>query len=219
MRRHSLKEEKVDSTAEIPDRVFYHRKCYQRFTLKRDLEKLKSLDQKIQTQIGDVKIGNEIDCTTRKSKRECSATSILPRECIFCKKRKTKSRVEQSLVLCIDERARELITECAKKKGNYYINSIPYLILNEAHYHKSCYQTFTKEDKDIKTDFESEAFKDVVKFCLELETFRTNEIIPFKFLLSIMNKKLNEFNQSMKTSTRKHFKRSLQNKIPSLRFI
>ena len=221
IRRHTLAEVMINSSTGIPDRVFYHRQYYQNFTLKRDLEKLKSQHQKIQNVIDDLdEVRKSEETLTRKSKRKCAtSSSILPKECIFCKKRKTKNRVEENLILCIDDRARQLIQQCAREKKNFHITSIADLISSEARYHKSCYLSYTKNKTDIFDDnVELEAFKAVVKFCLELETFRKDEIIPFKSLVAIMEKKLAEDDLSMKASTRKNFKRTLETKIPSLRF-
>lgn len=212
----------VNNPNEIPDNLFYHRKCYQRFTLKRDIDKLKSQHDNIQAKVNEMQVdfGN-VEEPQRRTKRVCSDSTILPYECIFCKKRRTKNRKEEKLAQCIDERGRDLIIKHARRKQNFYIMSIPDLISNEAKYHKTCYQTFTldeKEEDDIdETDIEAEAFKQVIKYFLELQTFRKNDIVTLKFLMAMMEEKLKESNSTIKPSTRKNFKRSLETKVPSIK--
>ena len=225
LRQHPLMETKADSRSKIPENLLYHRKCYQRFTMKREIDKLRLQHEMIQSRVDEMETDfDDAEEPQRRSKRVCSDSIILPYECIFCKRRKTKNRQEEKMVQCIDERARDLIIECAKRKGNFYVLSIPNLISNEAKYHKSCYQSFTiipdgKEEDEIETNIEAEAFKEVIKYCLELESFRSSEIVTLKFLMSKMEEKLKDNNLTMKLSTRKNFKRSLETKIPSLKFL
>ena len=84
IRNHILASTLINETAEIPNNLYYHRKCYQRFTLKRDIEKLKAEQYKIDKIIGTpIRDGSD---ETRKSKRKAGSSTILPKECLFCKK-------------------------------------------------------------------------------------------------------------------------------------
>ena len=217
----------VNSPEKVPDNLSYHRKCYQRFTLKRDIDKLKSQHEKIQAQVDQKEIVDDGEEPRRKSNRVCSDSPIEKNICLFCKVRRVKDSTEETLVQCIDERARDRIIECAKRKGRFDIFGISNLISNEAKYHKSCYRNFTyipddevePTESETKKSLQSSAFKEVVKFCLDLDTFRPNEIIPLKHLVSIMEDKLKENNLTMDASTRKNFKRELQTQVPSLKFL
>ncbi|XP_066925451.1 uncharacterized protein [Clytia hemisphaerica] len=223
LRKHPLMETKSDSPSEIPANILYHRKCYQRFIMKREIDKLKLKHEMIQAQVGDIeKYTDGIEETERRAKRVCSDSPILKDECIFCKKRKTKNREEENLVQCIDERGRDQILEWAKKKGNFDVLGISNLITNEAKYHKSCYQSFIKVPDgkgEDKTEIEAEAFKAVIKYCLEQESFHSSEIVTLNFLMSIMEGKLKDNDLTMEASTKKNFKRSLETKMPSLKFL
>ena len=175
------------------------------------------IDQIISTPTTD---GND---ETRKSRRKAGPSTILPKECLFCKKRKTKNRKEEKLHLCIDDRAEKTIRSAAKEKNDYDILSISDLISSEAHYHKTCYVMYVKpndeKEKSEQDIMEAEAFEMIVRYCLELETVRRNQIISFKYLVMMMENKLTENNLVMKASTRKNLKRKLENKVSSIRFI
>ena len=51
IRRHIVADVKVDSDSGLPSYFWYHRKCYQCFTLKRTLEQLKSKQPEIRETI------------------------------------------------------------------------------------------------------------------------------------------------------------------------
>ncbi|XP_066920827.1 uncharacterized protein [Clytia hemisphaerica] len=75
----------ANSPDKVPDNLSYHRKCYQRFTLKRDIDKLKSQHEKIQAQVDPEEIVDDGEEPRRKSNRVCSDSPIEKKICLFCK--------------------------------------------------------------------------------------------------------------------------------------
>ena len=109
----------------IPN-LFYHRECYQRFTLKRDLEKIvqketereefeKSLLNKIQFET------NEAGRLIRKT-NENSSGIVLKKECIFCKRNIYKNKKLVKLTQYLELRAVQAIYNAA-----YYVNDFEIL--------------------------------------------------------------------------------------------
>ena len=125
----------LDNTTKLP-LLKYHRMCYQRFTMKNDLNKIQN-KKKETTEAVDRAVSSPIDFM---NERQADTSTILPKECIFCKKRKTKNKSTEALTLCIDNRAMTTIKTAAEKKNDYLIISIPNLIASEAHYDSSCYR-------------------------------------------------------------------------------
>ena len=132
LRNHAIVFTENDPVTQIPNSIHYHRKCYQRFTLKRDLANFND---------------GESTSTSRRSKRKTGTSSVLPKQCLFCKKRKTKKKKETESLKLYD-RAEESIKFAAKRAGDYNVLSIPDLIAAEAYYHKSSYKQYLKVNYD-----------------------------------------------------------------------
>ena len=102
--------------------------------------------------------------------------------------------------------------------------SLPDLIAAEAHYHKSCYDQFVRvnreneneENEDPKVEVE-EAYKEVLKFCLQLEY--QPDIVPIKKLIDMMKIKLEKSDSILEASTRKNLRRKLERDVKSIKFI
>ena len=151
----------------IPN-LFYHRECYQRFTLKRDLEKIvqketereefeKSLLNKIQFET------NEAGRLIRKT-NENSSGIILKKECIFCKRNLYKNKKLVKLTQCLELRAVQAIYNAAYAVNDFKIlgllNSND-IIAAEAHYHKDCYKKYVTKKVTCEVEQNLDAYKTV----------------------------------------------------------
>lgn len=164
---------------------------------------------------------NEDGC--RPKRKRGTESVVLPKECIFCKKEKTKNRKREVLRQCVDDRAEKSIKSASKKIGDYNILSLPDLIAAEAHYHKSCYDHFVRVNRDKENEdsedpnVEEGSYKEVLKFCLELEY--QPDIVPVKNLIDMMKVKLEETDSILKASTRKNLRRKIERDVKSIKFI
>ena len=227
LRKHPVALARINPDTEIPE-IVYHRKCYQRFTLKRDLDKLRAQKNSINEQLlasmsnEDCDQGSisDEDCSSRP-KRKKEASILLPRECLFCKDDKTKNRFRENLRQCIDERAEKSIKSAAQKHNHNQIMSIPDLIAAEARYHKSCYDKFTRvnreENKEKNDPYYANAYQEVLKVCLELE-FQP-DIMPYMHLVDMMKAKLQEKGLTLPPSTEKNLYRNILRDAKAIKMI
>ena len=94
--RHHVGILKMANTAEIP-KLYYHRKCYQQFSMKCLLDRIKVKQDKrnLEEQNNATRLQALIENVTeyqrediRSKRRDSSLSSpVLPNECIFCKKK------------------------------------------------------------------------------------------------------------------------------------
>ena len=120
------------SEGEVPI-VFYHRKCRQIFTMKRDIEELEC----------------KSDSTTLQPKRHSAtgkalSSRILDKSYIFCPPEKlTKyvkgTRTREPLVKCVELQAEARICEVAMQRNDAKVLALTSRDL-VAWYHKSCYR-------------------------------------------------------------------------------
>ena len=72
---------------------------------------------------------------------------VLPKQCLFCKREKYQkgSRTREKLTTCMQFRADKKIPEIAEQRNDDELLAITSdeLIAKEAHYHASCYRTYT----------------------------------------------------------------------------
>ena len=227
LRKHPVVLARIKPDSEIPE-IVYHRTCYQRFTLKRDLDKLRAQRKSVEEQLL-ASISNE-DCDqglisdedSSRPKRKKKASILLPKECLFCKDDKTKKRTREKLRQCIDERAERSIKSAAQKHDKNQIMSIPDLIAAEAHYHKSCYDKFTRvnrgeEHKESNDPNYANAYQEVLKVCLELE-FQP-DIIPYMQLVNMMKAKLKEKGLTLPPSTEKNLYRNILRDAKAIKIV
>ena len=134
--------------------VKYHRSCRAEFTLKRDLGKIKA--------VGDV---DHEDDSTRRSSRSSLSYSILPDQCIFCKKSKYKpnTKTKEKLHSVQEFRADEKVRHCAILHVQQYSeqSAVAKEIIGicskdvmsaEVRYHSTCYKSFVRISYDTKND-------------------------------------------------------------------
>ena len=116
----------------------YHRKCRSLFTLKRDLQKLNSENDKIfLSTTSNIRSSNRN--STSSQRRECEK---LPFNCMFCQqtKRVKGTETKEKLNLCVELRADKLIKEASLLHNDPRIAALctDALLAKEAAYHKSC---------------------------------------------------------------------------------
>ena len=161
----------------IPHIHGYHRECYQKLTnisglLKREPEASCSSDHQYPL----------------KRRRESVPCVIFPNdECLFCKKRRKKRKgKEEPLTRCETITASDLIKELALSKNDYdlqaKVNDID-LIAREAHYHRSCYRDYTKDDDRNTTQYRGDE---------EAKKMNDAHAAAFTFLSDHINKSIIE---------------------------
>ena len=133
----------IVATIELPSvPVKYHRTFYQVFTLKKTLDKLQKDKDNIHSTVSEIIDGKEENTEGSKPKRvQGKGTILLPKQCLFCKKDKTKNRVREPLALL---RAEKSIRSAAKAIGDFVLLDIPDLIAAETRYHVTCYKQYIK---------------------------------------------------------------------------
>ena len=124
--------------------IKYHRKCRSLFTLKRDLQKLNSENDKtLLPTSSNIRSSNRNSSSSQR--RGCEK---LPFSCIFCQKTKRVRGTEtkEKLNLCVEFRADKLMKEACLLQNNPRIAALctDDLIAKEVAYHKSCYRDFTR---------------------------------------------------------------------------
>ena len=126
--------------------VKYHRKCRSLFTLKRDMQKSNSENDKT-----FLPASSNIRSSNRNStSSQCRECEKLPFNCRFCQQTWTKrvkgTETKEKLNLCVELRADKLIKESSLLHNDPKIAALctDDLIAKEAVYHKSCCRDFTR---------------------------------------------------------------------------
>eukprot|EP00794_Sanderia_malayensis_P020769 gene20769-22792_t len=212
---------------EIPD-IQYHRECRSIFTLKKSLETLKEK--------------RADSCTNEKksSKRRITKNSIiLDKVCIFCSKVVKKKKGEKETpTQCLEMRAQRTIHNTALRLNDPRILHLVQnhdLIAAEAHYHVTCYKSFTRvrpdkpdkaEEKDEGKDDEDDEDDDYrIKEALSLDKlfhYIRNEVIAKEQVTTLVDLTLKLVQylreaglQQILDSTKKHLRRKLENEFGS----
>ena len=216
---------------EIP-LIFYHRKCRTIFTMKKDLDRI----CKKETHETDLEI-NE-NPSKRLSQPGPSESRVYSKTCIFCEKNTKYSknkRTREPLIQCTDIRADLSIRDAATRKMDSRLLAIVSreLVAAEAHYHRSCYRSYTKDpltsvEKDELSPLESTDYECVEKCAYEqLYLYIRSELIP-KALIANMTELTAKLIMLMKSfginevkeSVKKHIRRKLENEFgDTLHFI
>ena len=135
---------KVTSPDEIPDGVFYHRKCRSIFTMKRDLEKIIAAERERNKHEEPREGMGERRASIRGNP---SASRIYEKECIFCGKKdkhKRGSKSRESLTQVRQFRTDVTVRNAAEIKNGTKVIAIlsRELVATEAHYHRTCYRQY-----------------------------------------------------------------------------
>ena len=247
--KHSKTWETLQKAAEIREHIlpineidclpnfFYHRKCYQYFTMKSTLDRISKKKQEKKSALDCVILGLEEDYTFPtptedgiKTKRSKITTQILPKYCIFCRKNKFKLKISEPLTQCCDFRAMQSIKIAATQKNDFTILGIltQDLIAIEGHYHGSCYRKYTRPQKqsiDIDSEqhdsnyytAELEAFKKVIIHLHEL--VQSPKLISFTSVRTLMEDSINDLGVEIRSSTNINLRRKIEEKVSDIKFL
>ena len=103
IRNHEVLKKLTEGESDEVPSLLYHRKCYQYFTLKRSLEKTEK-DNKRKSEILNTILqeidnfdsqGDDIRSKRGKFGNMVNSTVLLPKKCLFCKKRKYFKRIKE----------------------------------------------------------------------------------------------------------------------------
>ena len=209
------------SEGEVPI-VFYHRKCRQIFTMKRDLEELEY----------------ESDSAILQPKRQSArgkalSSRILDKSCIFCPPDKSTkyvkgTRTREPLVQCVELQADARIREVARKRNDAKVLALTSrdLVAAEAWYHKSCYRLYTSvkgtdennstflqynlQDSNYKYKVaEREAYGCMTQY-VQCELFQTPKVVKFTQLTSMLKEHMLSLGVEIQECTKKHLRRKLE---------
>lgn len=210
----------------VPE-VWYHRQCRSLFTMKRDLETLKTRNEMTSSDPGPSEDGS------RSSKRKKTSTStVYEKVCIFCQKTRyvkgTHSR--EAVILAVDLRSDKTLRDIAREKQDSHILTVTSrdIVAAEAHYHRSCYRDYTRNPsrqhhalkvEDMETDdsqywdIEQRSYENLFDFIRE-EVIASPDIIALKSLTHKLIQIMQSFGVStVKESTKNHIRRKLENEF------
>ena len=155
----------------------------------------------------------------KKSKRKSSTesnnsnpTTVLPNPCIFCNKDKyvketqTRERHSDCTTICADERVQKVALE--RNDSAVIVTSSDKLIAKEAHYHATCYRSYTRPNctpiPEKRYDID---LNNVWKFLSDL--YDNPAAVPFK-----------RFQELVATpSEKKNLRRTIENRTDCYKFV
>ena len=207
--------------------VKYHQKCRSLFTLKRDLQKLNSENDKTFLPTGS-NIRSSNTNSTSSQHKECEK---LPLNCTFCQqtKRVKGTETKEKLNLCVELRADKLIKEASLLHNDPRIAALctDDLIAKEAAYHKSCYRDFTRivtanipgtieEENEEELDNSFDAVKDFIRDITE-----NPDIVEYNLVTDIFENGLRKSNMTEDyiKIAKKNLRRNIERNIPNVNFI
>ena len=216
---------KVDSDNEVPDGVFYHRKCRSMFTLKRELNRIVAKTK----QNEKASLVEESSRERRASIRSNPSTSrVYEKECIFCgKKDKYKKGIKEGLTQARELRVNDSVRKAAISKQDSRILAILSrdLVAAEGHYHRTCYRHYTNiKESDKGEESEEDDDSDYVKAersalsrmfdYIRNDLFKNNDIIELSKLSEMLRGWILESGvKEVKLSTTKHIRRKLNDEF------
>ena len=211
--------------------INYHCSCRADFTLKRNLEKIKSAEKV------------EHNSTRRSSRDGESSSVILPDLCIFCKKSKYKpnTKTREKLHSVQEFRADDKVRNCAtlhvqQSSGKSVVAReiigicSKDLMSSEARYHASCYKNFvrisyaTSNDEVNRTSTIESKFSElqpvyntVYNFCEDL--IANPRAVEFRVIKEVFINKANELGVNIPESDKKNLIRKITNMFPELQLV
>lgn len=225
MKHEGILSVKVDSDNEVPDGVFYHRKCRSMFTIKRELNRIVAKTK----QNEKASLVEESSRERRASIRSNPSTSrVYEKECIFCgKKDKYKKGIKEGLTQARELRVNDSVRKAAISKQDSRILTILSrdLVAAEGHYHHTCYRHYTnikesdkgeESEEDDDSDYvkaESSALSRMFDY-IRNDLFKNNDIIELSKLSEMLRGWISESGvKEVKLSTTKHIRRKLNDEF------
>ena len=204
--------------------IFYHLDCRKRFTHKKNLQRLHK-EQEAECSIGDA----TEDTTKAKRDSGASTSRVLEKVCIFCGKvsKYTKgNRTREHLYQSVDLRSDATIRQLAVQRMDTKIIGLTSreLVAAEAHYHKSCYKSYTRSrperdlpetqnEKDSDRQYsqkESEAYESLFEF-VRGDLFARPRIIEMTKLCDVLESNMKCLGvELILQHTKKHLRRKLE---------
>ena len=208
----------------VPD-IWYHRKCPFIFTMKKTLERIKN-----EKESGSSECTSSQSEPVRRSVRSPSSELLLPKKCLICSKPKyiRNTRTHEKLVLCTDLRADRTLKMAALKKtdGKMMIACSHELVAKEVYYHRTCYQSFTREflsNKNSESEHcsdKSTAFEKVANFLSHL--IKNPQVVELTKLTSLLETQLLEEEVESETvikSAKENLKRKIETEFTEINFV
>ena len=205
--------------------IWYHRKCWSIFTMRKTLEHIKN-----EKESGSSECTSSQSEPVRRSVRSPSSELLLPKKCLICSKPKyiRNTRTHEKLVLCTDLRADRTLKMAALKKtdGKMMIACSHELVAKEVYYHRTCYQSFTREflsNKNSESEHcsdKSTAFEKVANFLSHL--IKNPCLVELTKLTSILKTQLLEEEVEFETvikPTKKNLKRKIETEFREINFV
>lgn len=199
---------------------YYHRQCRAAFTHKKSLEALQKHLNESPTSSTETRTSMRRPCTT-------STSRVYEETCIFCEKKNKYCKASKSrepLSQCREIRSDARVRDAAVKKMDTRLLAITSreLVAAEAHYHKSCYRDYTREDKllfEKPADADS-AYNDAEKRSYEqlfayirsdlFQAPRVDKITNLSDRLSKFMEDAGYNAKGIKPQTKKHLRRKLE---------
>lgn len=205
--------------------IHYHRKCRIIFTMKKTLDAILAKEQA--TTSGSSSASGDIN-----PPRQCRTTAGTSRtysaQCIFCQTDKyvKGQKTREVLVQCRELRADAKIRNAATKKMDSRILGIVSrdIVAAEAHYHRSCYRLYTKDedqekrgegsggddDEDPYDAAVSQSYDELFHY-IRMELFNTTKVLMMTDLTSRLVASIKSFGiDDVRDSTKKHLRRKLE---------
>ena len=212
---------------EIPKNVMYHRKCRILFTIKRDLQTIKRRREEASEEEG-----NGSTAKKRPSRRSTTDTRLYDPVCIFCNKEQylKETRSREKLIKAVQLRADETLRRCAiiKEDSNIIAVTSRDIVAAEAHYHISCYKSYTnlsrlkksepKESGEVDESDDSyfsykvaeiEAYENLFSHIRD-KIFTEGQIVPVAQLTQMLEGFMSTKCETLRLSAKKNIRRRLE---------
>ncbi len=125
---------------EIPS-IYYHRKCRSIFTMKKLLETITKKEDKA-GESEDPEVATSLRLSSRQVPHSCS--TVYDVKCIFCQKNTKFIRGQKTRESLLIQR-----NAAIKKMDGRMLDIVSRdLVAAEGHYHRSCYRSYTRQEKD-----------------------------------------------------------------------
>jgi hypothetical protein len=158
IRNHSelLEVSKFSKEDEVPN-IYYHQTCRSVFTMPRDLKALKSKYAE-----GSEDENTSMDSSVKRPTRQpASESRLYVQECLFCgnTKRVKGTSTREKLIKATELRVDDKLRKIAIMKNDDKLIQVTSrdIVAAEAHYHHSCYNSYTRKYSQLLTEGNGDA--------------------------------------------------------------
>ena len=199
--------------------IHYHRECRSTFTHKKAIAKLQKQTES--------PVSSTQEISTTHSLRQGSSSDhsrVYDEICIFCEKKSKYvkgTHGREHLIQAVEMRADKTIRDTAIKKGDERLMAITSrdLVAAEAHYHASCYKSYTYFYKGVTLNDKSEdgyyavtenkAMQQLFDY-IRMDIVKNPRLIPLNDLTKKLGSFLHDEGMEIKDSSKKHIRRRLE---------